>query len=63
MPQKHAPKSDRGKQSAPRGRQLTETEKSPASSEAPSKSKATREQASKAADAGAAPEQLDTEPE
>jgi hypothetical protein len=50
MPQKHTPKSEAGKQSS-------------STSKATTKPQARREQASKAADAGAAPEQLDAEPE
>ena len=61
MSQKHAQKSGRGKQSAARGQHLAPAEKSSASSKTPPKSQASKEQASKAADAGAAPEQLDSE--
>jgi len=52
-----------GKKSASRAQQLTSTVKSSSSSKAPAQSQAKKEQASKAADAGAAPEQLDAEPE
>jgi hypothetical protein len=63
MPQKPSEKTGRGKQSAARGQHLAESAKSSGSSTTPPKSKASREQASKAADAGAAPEQLDSEVE
>ena len=63
MPQKPIQKSGHGKQSASRGPQVADKAKSVASSETPPKSQAKKEQASKAADAGAAPEQLDAEPE
>lgn len=53
----------RGKKSASRAQQLTSTAKSSPSSKTPARSQAKIEQASKAADAGAAPEQLDAEPE
>lgn len=64
MPRKHKPKSEPGKQSAPRGPQVDEKAGSAAeSANRPAKSQAKKEQASNAADAGAAPEQLDAEPE
>jgi len=63
MPQKTTQKSGRGKQSAARGQHLAAPEKSSSSSKTPPKSQASLEKASKAADAGAAPEQLDSEPD
>ena len=56
-------KTSRGKKSASRAQQLTKETKPPSASKTPSGSQAKKEQASKAADAGAAPEQLDAEPE
>jgi len=63
MPQKPTQKSGHGKQSAPRGPQVAAKARSLESPKTPAKSQASKEQASKAADAGAAPEQLDSEPE
>ena len=63
MPQKHTSKGEAGKQPASREQQLTRTTKSSSTSKATTKSQVSKEQASKAADAGAAPEQLDSEPE
>jgi hypothetical protein len=63
MSQKTTPKTDQGKQSASRGPQVAGKARSAESPKTPSKSQAEKEQASKAADAGAAPEQLDSEPE
>ena len=61
MPQKHAPKNEAGNKAPSREQQLTRTTKSSPTSKTTTKSEASREQASKAADAGAAPEQLDSE--
>ena len=63
MPQKHTPKSEAGKQSASREQQSTRTTKSSLYLEDDNEIAGQKEQASKAADAGAAPEQLDSEPE
>jgi len=63
MPQKPTQKSGRGQQSAAREQHLATAAKSADASRTPSKSQAKKEQASKAADAGAAPEQLDSEQE
>ena len=60
MPQKHTPKSGAGEQPASSGSQGAAKARSVESSKTP-KSQAKKEQASKAADAGAAPEQLDSE--
>ena len=61
MPQKPTQKSGRGKQSASRGQQVAAKARSVEPPKNPAKSQARKEQASKAADAGAAPEQLDSE--
>lgn len=63
MPQKPTQKSGHGKQSASRGSQVAPKARTMESPKTPATSRVSKEQASKAADAGAAPEQLDTEPE
>jgi hypothetical protein len=63
MPHTRNAKTATGKKSASREQQLTREAKSSSSSAKSPAKQAKREQASKAADAGAAPEQLDTEPE
>jgi len=63
MSQKPTQKSGPGKQSAARGPQTAAKDRSVEPPKTPAKSQAKKEQASKAADAGAAPEQLDSEPE
>ena len=63
MSQKHTQKVGPGKQPASSGPQLAPKAKSVEPPKTPAKSQASKEQASKAADAGAAPEQLDSEQE
>ncbi len=63
MSQKTTSKTGHGKPSGSDGPQVPEKARSAESPKTPSKSQAEKEQASKAADAGAAPEQLDSEPD
>ena len=63
MSQKPTEKSGAGKQSASSRPSVAAKDRSVESPKTPAKSQAKKEQASKAADAGAAPEQLDSEPE
>jgi hypothetical protein len=63
MQQKRTQKTGRGKKPASREPQMTRSAEASTSPKTPSTSQTSREQASKAADAGAAPEQLDAEPE